>query len=104
MYSADYMQGSYFQIFTCYGNIIVFLIIFTESHPNNFKIWQEVQVHYLLSVLEAACNDILDTEKCKSDMSEKELSDLLVVGFFRKEEQDVGYSFAFIADAIKSSL
>ena len=37
-----------------------------------------MQDHYLLSVLEAACNGIPDTEKCISDMSEKELSDLLV--------------------------
>ena len=37
-----------------------------------------MQDHYLLSVLEAACNGISDTEKCISDMSEKGLSDLLV--------------------------
>ena len=62
----------------CYSSIIVFLIVFTESLSNHLKIWQEVQGHYLLSVLEAACNGIPDTEKCISDMSEKELIDLLV--------------------------
>lgn len=66
--------------------------MFSESHPNHLKIWNDVKDHYLLEILDQALNTIPESDKPISDYSEKEFDDWLTKQNFsekRKQEYDI---------------
>lgn len=63
--------------------------MFSESHPDHLKVWNDVKDHFLLEILDQALNTIPDSDNPISDMSEKDFNDWLTKQDFSEKKKPV---------------
>ena len=70
--------------------------MFSESHPDHLKVWNDVKDHFLLKILDQALNTIPESDKLTSDFSEKEFDHWLTKQNF-SEKGNRNTTFLFLS-------
>lgn len=65
------------------------LFVYTESHPEHLKIWNEVQDNYLLQLLDKALNCVPGSEKKLAEMDDQEFAEWLPKQDFQQKPTKV---------------